>query len=302
MIEFELNKYVSYYELCDMIGESPDMKHKSRHMKKISMQYGVEEKGGKYKIFEIYDRTQHINNMNYGKNKAFLEPIIYTILSDNKTNELRLTMPSLMELFMFVNSNYGNVIKDPQLSEYSIFGYEADNPNREWVSPSFVYETGGMFRRIIKDIFNDMQNKQLISVTEFEIYVDLQPFYEGGRRKYPHKFEPTPDQKEEYMEVVRNVLKEWGYEDVKKVPFKHKKMFDKECWQKAGLINVYKEYYLILNRKGIEEMVIKNDFVSFKNDFNKMIQDKVRSSRQGFLKQINTDDMEKCIEALIKTK
>lgn len=307
MNEIQLNKPMTYNLLCIMLGEKNDSKHKAVHIKRLKQQYNIIEVGKKYSVLDIYDVEKYMSNLSYGKNKKFLEPIIYTILSEVDTNSIRCSMPKLLTTFKMVNTKFNDVKKHPDKYEEKILGWDGLSDLKVI---QFTLETEKMLRPIVKNIFDDMEDKKLIIVNKIPMFVKNvwhEDFEETTNKKrvqktYPKAYQPSDDELKSYMCIGREILDEFGYENESDLPYDLQSEFEYENNRRFGIIGKYEDYHLILNQHGIEDMIIKKNFGEFKGLFNQFIQDKILKSTRGRLKNLTDDEKRKCIAELIVPK
>lgn len=290
---------MTYEELCKMLNVKSDKNHKGRHLKSLSMNYDIVEVGkNNYELNGEYDILEKINvrDSDYGKNKMYLEPIIYTILLKNKENMIRMSMPALLELFKMVNKDFKIAkYKSDKFAE-KMFGHEIMFFKVE----TFTEEISDMFRNIVKRIFKDMQDQQLIEVNEIRMYATR---YRGTNGKtYTSMHEMSKDTIEDVMERRRIYMKDINKTKWSQLHYLQKVAIDKKISEDLNWCFMYKDYQIILNKHGIEEMIIENNLSEFYENFSEYLSKKILSSTRRNMKLLTKNDLSLCIETFIKSK
>ena len=286
-------------ELCNLVGVKFDKNHKSRQLKSLSLSYDIVELGkDNYELNGEYDLLEKINlkENDYGKNKLYLEPIIYTILLNNKDNMIRMSMPALLELFTMVNKDFKIAkYKSDKFAE-KMFGHEIMFFKVE----TFTEEVSDMFRNIVKRIFKDMQDQQLIEVNEIRMYATR---YRGANGKtYTSTHKMSKDVIEDVMERRRVYMKDINKTKWSQLHYIQKVSIDKKIACDLGWFFMYKDYQIVLNKHGIEEMIIENNLSEFYENFGEYLCRKIMTSTRRSMLLLTTDDLSLCIETFIKSK
>ena len=295
------DQIIDYDKLCEFMRKERDKKHKKRQLEEFRKSYEIVELSKDQYIiknrYSIIDKAK-LQESDYGKNKMFLEPLIYTILSTSKTNTIRCSMPDFMIRFDMCNPNFKYAKNESLEFDTYVFSYPTTVNSNHEISRIFTTETDTMFRVMIKRIFDDMKDRNLIFVKEY--LMANKPTNIAGQKSVT--LELTNDEYELYMHTYNKYMGEFGKEKKTDLSYYERRdIKDKTC-KELGYNYVYSEYEIILNRLDIkEQMIVRKDFGEFKDMFNKHIKDKIGDSTRKGYKRLTTMEIDKCVEYLIDT-
>ena len=102
------NKRYKYRDLCKALDLKPlSGSAQRKQLADLNKEYEmVKDKANNYIIKRKYSQVESIENQAYHKNKAYIEPMIYTVLSSATNNVVEFDMRQLLELLALVNENF----------------------------------------------------------------------------------------------------------------------------------------------------------------------------------------------------
>lgn len=295
----EYNKKYTYKNLCKALNIQPKSSgYKTQQLKELGRKYEIKvDKRGNYTILKEYDEIEQIEKQKYNNNKKYLEPMIYTLLNFATSNVVEFDMKQLMEALAVCNSNFFIAKWNIQKSDEIIVGENQGNLDL------FIKESDGILRRIIKDVLKDMQDKCLIEMNEIPNFATK---YKGGDGKWYTKNCRIDDETEYpiFLEAKRQALESVGVEKMSELNFfQHievKRFIEQKLKEELGIDYYYYSYRLILNKKGINDLLLKN-YDGVRLSFNKQIMDKIYISKNNTLVSIDNKIKQAYIDALIST-
>lgn len=260
-------------------------------IKEISKTYEIKKiKRGTYVILRELSETEK----KYDKMKEYIEPMIYAMFNNIKTNSITMDMHELMEKIEIVNKDFNFIkwhIKDVA---------ELLDQNEESLK-IFTKESEPMLKRIIRDILYDMANKQLLNITE--IPVVAYKIYDQSTKKYYTRIKEITSVKDivELLDIKWNSLHEMGLKSEDELGYYGQSKFRDLIADKYGASYFYYKYKIVLYSKGIAQDESLN-IAELKRAFNEHIQQKISKSRQGGLKELTKEEKELYIKYCIDTK
>ena len=285
----EYNKKYKYKDLCKSLGlEILSDGYKKNQIEQLKKEYQMVIRNGWYIVKRKYEDYEMIENNAYFKNKSYLEPILYTLLSQADSNVLQFDMKELLQITAVVNQDY-------HFAKWHIEEVDAELTNDNSGLKIFIEETEPMYKRIIKDVLKDMESRQLIQIEEIPMYGKIYRDDKGNR--YTQIIEADDSVgKPTFLEAKRQAMQHFNiehWEDMRTLNYyewhEAKKIIEDYLKEKLGVSYFYYEYKLILNKVGIEEMVT-NNFNEMRQSFNNYIKSKTLSSKNKNLKLISDDN------------
>lgn len=289
---------LTFEELCKELNVKPDYKHKKRQVEKFKRDYDIEMlKKDEYLYNGKLDRLYAIEHMdtNYGKNKKYLEPIIYTMLSNSQGNSVRCSMPNLLYNLKMVSAEFKKARYNSKKYECVLFEEDCMFNRVE----AFTEQATSIMREMVKRMFDDMSDQQLIVVNKVYMYAKRE--VDKSNKIYTRTFEMTADDIEKFMEIRRQIMLDiYGKVKWSNLTFIQKIDVNKKTSSVLGYAYTYHDYELILNRHGLEDKIIDGNLEEFRDSFNKYVQEKILSSNRIGLRKMEDKDRQKCVDYLIK--
>ena len=291
------NKRYKYRDLCKALDLKPlSGSAQRKQLADLNKEYEmVKDKANNYIIKRKYSQVESIENQAYHKNKAYIEPMIYTVLSSATNNVVEFDMRQLLEILALVNENFF-------VAKYSIENSDKVITNNEANGLLlFMKETEPMLRRIVKDVLGEMADMGLIDVQERPKFAKK---YRGDNGQYYTKTYVIDDENDfpVFLEAKRLALKQVGVERYSDLNFyQHsevKHLIENYLKENLGVDYYYYSYRLILNKKGINSLIAEK-YREFQVSFNQYIQNKIRESKRKQLLEIEESNKDKYIDALI---
>jgi len=296
----ELEQPYKYKELCKALSISP-LKggYQRTQLAQLSELYDIEKTADrKYIVHKIYDEIEQLENKRQLQYKSFLTPILYTLLVSTKDNVIKCSIRELMEILPFVNKDYNYAKWNMEKVENQLTN--GDGGDLEY----FFKVTEPMYKRMIRDILKDMDAQKLIQLNL------VLTFAKKTKNDSGHMYTKTwnADHEKEipiFLEAQRNVINMFGvttWDEFNLLPYPQRlegnNYIEKYLKDKLGIDYYYYQYEIILNKKGIESLVLsapKQAEISF----NKLIQLKTKNSKAETLLLIDEKHKESYIDALI---
>lgn len=302
MEELIFNKQYTLSELCNILNIKYDSSHSQNAREEISRTHILERKSRyKYSISRELSPEEKINALVYGKNKQLLRPIIITTLSKRSDNRIQKRMKEYLNLFGIVNDNFAPFTWSNR--NLALVDYLYDMNLKEDKMDDFISEVNPMLKRMVKDIWEEMEIDDLIEKIEHPYFVERIIFEDqiSGKRtiiKQSHKC--NPDERERLMSTKKEVAVEMGYNNSNEIPFARRMELSNRVSQKLGILYYYEEYELILNREwlGKSEYCLE-DISMHKKLINENVIRKTLTSNQGRLKRLSESERLLCVDAVI---
>ena len=302
MSEIIFNKPYSMSEMCELTNLKYDSNHSKNNLMELEKSYIIERKSRyKYCFVRELSPKEKLEAIVYGKNKQLLRPIIITTLSKKTDNRIQKRMKEYLNLFGIVNDNYAPYTwtnRNLALLEH-IWDINLDEQKVD----DFIAEADPMLKRMVKDIWEEMEHDDLIEMIEHPYFVERIIFEDQvtGRRSYrKHSHKCNNDEREWLMATKKEVAIEMGYNNSNEVPFVRKHELSNKVATKLNILYYYDEYELILNREwlGKSEYCLE-DISLHKKLINEQVIRKLLTSKQGKLKRLSEPDRLKCIDTVI---
>ena len=292
-----VNYNMNIKQLCTEYNIPYNAKNPKRSLDKLRKEYIVAEVSPKNYIVErplTDDEKATITK--FTKCREMLQDVICVQLAESKTNTIRSDTKGFLEMFGVVNNKYRYFAYDGMNESKLELLNNLDVPNA--VLSVFYTDVHPVLNGLLKSVFRKMESELLIMKQDvmmcgvYENYVD---FKTGEHKTRTRKFEPSADEKENFLRIARNVMLNNNIKSWDNANYFQRKYINDEACRQMGWAFVYNDYILTLNRSGIK------DLVADKQLLNNEVCKKVLMSKQGKLKDYDKDTLTICINALIKT-
>lgn len=302
MIEYET--HYKYKDMCNAL-DIPVLRgsYLKTQMAQLSELYDIEKtEDNKYIIHKEYNELEQIEHKRQGREKAYLTLMIYTMLdsADDNDNIIRCTMSQMLELLSVVNKDY-NFAKwnYNKVDRYILNG---DRGGLEY----FVREIDSKYSKVVKEILYEMADQKLIDINLILMFARRYRTDKGDIRTKTWEANKNTEIPL-FLEAQREVVKLYSlntWSEFNQLPLYVRNSGKEDIIDiinKNEDINIsyfYYEYEIILNKKGIQEMILNNP-IETNISFNKLVQSKIYTSKAKDLLIINKDDKNAYIDTLI---
>lgn len=288
----DFNKVYKYKDLQNLFNIYN--KSGEQTIKEISKFYKIKKiKRGYYKIERPLDIIEQIEQNTYLKQRQYIEPMIYELLFSNNNNSVTMDMHELMEETEIVNKDFNYIkwhIKEcSELINQDEVGLEL-----------FTKESEPMLKRIIRDVLYDMDDRQLIKVTEIPVIAYKIYDYETKTWFTKRQDIIKVQDVQKLLEIKRKILNDIGVEKESKLGYHERSNFRDLVAKEYEAEYFYYKYNIVLNKKGLKEN-LNHNILQLKKSFNLHIQDKLKKSKQGNLKKLTEEEKNIYIKYCIDT-
>ena len=210
-------------------------------------------------------------------------------------------MKEYLYLFGIVNDNFAPFTWENRNMALVDHLYEINLDEQKM--DDFISEVNPMLKRMVKDIWEEMENDDLIEKIEHPYFVERIIFENqitGKRttRKQSHRC--NLDERERLMATKKEVAIEMGYANSNEVPFVRKQELANNVARRLDILYYYEEYELILNREWLGKSEYCLDDISLhKKLINENVIRKVLTSNQGKLKRLSNEERNLCVDTII---
>lgn len=294
MKKIKYNKSYTYGQLCDLfeLEKQTSGSNQRSQLNNLMRQYEISNpKRNNYIIKRELSLAEKLDKQIYHKNRGYIEPLMYTMLSEIYNNSIRVNMHTMLELLGIVNKDYHFAKWHSKECDLTITGYDSSGLN------IFIKESEPMLKHIIIDVLKDMQRRKLLIVNMIPMFARKYRNLDTNKM-YTKIWEASKDEIPKLLQAQRIALKNFNLE-----------YWDELVWNQHGeakdiiareldIDYFYYDYEIILNKIGIKEYVT-DDFESLRKGLNKHVQQKLKKSKQGNLKLLEQMEKEKYVEYLI---
>lgn len=266
-----------------------------KQIRDIEREYELQKvKRGYYKIIRELTPEEKISELTYDKNRAFVEPILYEMLMSSKGHSITKDMHELMEETEIVNKDF-NYIKwhtkeCSEIIQQSETGLQI-----------FTKESEPLLKRIIRDILYDMQDRQLVQVTEVPV-VAYKIYNLYNKKWFTKRHDITTDSEvQTLLKIKRKVLDSLGVEKESDLKFYDRGYFRDLIAKEYDASYFYYKYHIVINQQGLTNYE-NYDIIQLKHKFNQHIQTKMKKSKYGDLKGLSAEEKEIYVKYCIDTK
>lgn len=286
---------MNYNELCKEMNEEPNHHNKKRSIE-IMRRYAdiIEQSKGDYIILRRYSEVEQIErNKSIKKNRAYIEPLLYTYLGMQESTVLVVRMSQLLERLQCVNEDYYTIKFNNRLAQDVI---NESNSDKEVFGLSlFMQDSEPQLKQIVYDVLRDMKRRSLISI-EYLPTVCTSIRTDDGEVISPLKI-LNDDEKHLFLRAQELALKEFGYTYLDEVKFyefgKVKNFIAKELKCKY----VCYTYKITINTQGMQPYILE-DFYGMRSSFNRYIMDKIQRDEKRY-KYLDDDEKDLYIDYCI---
>ena len=324
-ISIDFNKFntkLTYNELCESFNlQKLRGGYIKRQIELIKKDYELEKDGKYYIIIKKLTPQEKLNIQYHNKLKAHIEILMCTLFAIPKEDFIvSFNMKQLLQLLQLVNKDFHDTKRKNNIKiarELLCIDSDLIEVEEGKVKDSleiFMEETEPMLSRIVKEVMRGLEDKKIISKKEMPILA--RRVYKNGKVSYTNTKEINTELLEkEFLESqykALNILYEDKLIEKPEEPFVNK--------QGSYMINRYREltamqmkyeywypkYILTLNKNYLsrfERFVIRDVKEKCKvNELcNKIVKNKILTSKQGNLKFIEYEDRVKYVDVLIDT-
>lgn len=296
------NKQLTYRQLCEVFELEPKRGgYIQRQIDKISEDYEVNKVARKYVILRKYTDKEkelmHAEKLRQTHIKANLELLLCTLFTiPKKCKVVKFGMIDLLKILKVVNYDYCSTRNYINMS-YAMELLDADKTIEDFFSESY-----SMLTRIVKDTLKDLEDKQIIMVTQTPVIARV--IYKNGKAMYTKKeLMDTVDKKDKFLQASRKILTE-KYNTERISDIYKRRQYDSYVHDVAKEFKgdyFYKQYELTLNTKDIGSYATTD--VEYKEKVNKLcnslVAKKLLISKQGKMEILPTEDKQKYIDVFI---
>lgn len=278
---------MTYEELCKFFGEEFKKGGKGRvlQFERWSKQYSIEKVQGKKSLYDIRDyskREKDLLNV-LPSCKESVKVLLYKTLHNVEGNNITLDMGDLLLSMYLVNDNYNKgrynkgkileqLVNDEQGAKVTLKINNLENDVDD-----YYFETYKMLKRIVIESLNEMEKGALISYDIVRGKCDINTHT---------KTYMTNDESEKYMAECTKTARSCYRKEYEDLNYYQKKDVDDIVKGNLGYFP-FKYYHIVLNRPGIRMKYDKLKLEELQNNSNNMAIDKINSSTQGELKNID---------------
>lgn len=282
-------------ELCELNNIEYNTKNPKLSRAKLEQLYVLEQTSKQnYNIIRELTDEEKRDLTTRVKMRDTIKDMICTSLSLVNGNTLCGSIKEYYELFALVNSNFKwFTYKDNSNKKKEYLDIHNIDASNDIIYSDFAIEVDNMFRRIVKETFEELQKELLIYVNKHLVFV---------YRKNGYKLSKVADNDdiEEWLKVCKGILLEYGYDNYDDIPYYDKINIKNKISKELNIEYFYYEYELILNREHIKNNSTKCNNAELKQRVNKMSINKLSKSKQGILKEYDIEMLNDCINTLIK--
>lgn len=286
------------YTLSDLrrIFNIGSEKNGSDVIKHLSKFYQITKiRRGVYTLDRELSQIEKIESQTYHKNREYIEPMIYSMLINKKSNSVTMDMHQLMKEVEIVNQDF-HFIKYHTKECSEIMAQDNDLGLN-----IFIKESEPMLKHIIKDVLLEMEDKQLIQLNKIPILAYRIYDTDLGHIVVKKRSIIKDKDIQELLETKRRILNEHFKTDKESdIGYFNQTEFKDLIAKEYEADYFYYKYNIILNKKGLSECT-DYGMDELKKSFNYYIQDKIRKSKQGDLKALDKAEKNIYIKYCIDT-
>lgn len=294
MKKIKYNKPYTYAQLCELFELERKTSGSSQRsqLNNLMAQYEIENpKRNNYIIKREFSLAEKLDKQLYYKNRGYIEPLMYTMLSETYDYTIRVNMHTMLELLGIVNKDYHFAKWHSKECDIEILGTDSSGLS------IFMKESEPMLKQIIVDILKDMEKRKLLIVNMIPMFARKYRNLDTNKM-YTKIWEASKDDIPKLLQAQRIALKNFNLEYWNDLQYFQYGEAKDIIARELDIDYFYYDYEIILNKIGIKEYVI-DDFESLKKGLNKHIQQKLKKSKKGELKLLEQMEKDKYVEYLI---
>lgn len=291
--QIEPGELITYKEVCDRLNIPyySSGNQKKAQLKELKRYIEFEPVNRKWLILDIYTSPLDEEARAIPKNSIYVkyvECVLLNHLSKQPGNEAYITKNNLWLLLGMINNNY-NFYKD----KYDVL-HEANELMTFFEVNNFYQRSNSYLSKIVDSSLNSLKRRYLIEWNRpYMISINS----ENGNFEY---HEASVNETEKILELKRNTLLEFGFEDERQLIFsnvkKKKEYYDtleqrfKEIY---GWDKVYQAYHIIYNRKNVITALSRDQIELQKLAINEKVIDKINLQAEDIAEEkgINSDNV-----------
>lgn len=291
--QIEPGELITYKEVCDRLNIPyySSGNQKKAQLKELERYIEFEPVNRKWLILDIYTSPLDKEVRAVPKNSIYVkyvECVLLNHLSKQPGNEIYIIKNRLWLLLGMINNNY-NIYKD---------NYENLEESNELITffevNNFYQRSNSYLSKIVESSLNSLKRRYLI---EWNKPYMINTNFEDGNYEY---HEASVNETEKILELKRNTLLEFGFEDERQLIFsnvkKKKEYYDtleqrfKEIY---GWDKVYQAYHIIYNRKNVITALPHDQIELQKLAINEKVIDKINLQAENIAEEkgINSDNV-----------
>lgn len=279
---------LKYKELCELLGEKPKNQTNSKkcQLKRLRQVADIEKIPHK-NLYEVSFKSniQPFKDVLLSNPKDCLAKSLYGLFAQINGYKIMVSLPGLLRDLGVTNKKF-------YLSKYN---------SKKVKEICFISECEKIFNRLIKETLNQMkQNDDIYYIKHYSSAVKV---FNNKLKKWVCNTKLMTD-----VEVSKmlNLRKQVAYDKYNK-SYNHcnnlqKNYIDSIICKELNIDFYFFTYEIILNHKGIISQYNKKEIIQTKENLNKILALKIKKSKQGFLKQLDTEQKEKLIKKLLTNK
>lgn len=279
---------LKYKELCELLGEKPKNQTNSKkcQLKRFKQVADIEKIPHK-NLYEVSFKSniQPFKDILLSNPKDCLTKSLYGLFAQMNDYKIMVSLPELLRDLGVTNKKF-------YLSKYN---------SKKIKEICFISECEKIFNRLTKETLNQMkQNDDIYYIKHYSSAVKV---FNNKLKKWVCNTRLMTD-----VEVSKmlNLRKQVAYGKYNK-SYSHcnnlqKNYIDSIICKELNIDFYFFTYEIILNHKGIISQYNKKEIMQTKENLNKILALKIKKSKQGFLKQLDTEQKEKLIKKLLTNK
>lgn len=279
---------LKYKELCELLGEKPKNQTNSKkcQLKRFKQVADIEKIPHK-NLYEVSFKSniQPFKDILLSNPKDCLTKSLYGLFAQMNDYKIMVSLPELLRDLGVTNKKF-------YLSKYN---------SKKIKEICFISECEKIFNRLTKETLNQMkQNDDIYYIKHYSSAVKV---FNNKLKKWVCNTRLMTD-----VEVSKmlNLRKQVAYSKYNKsysyCNNLQKNYIDSIVCKELNIDFYFFTYEIILNHKGIILQYNKKEIMQTKENLNKILALKIKKSKQGFLKQLDTEQKEKLIKKLLTNK
>ena len=279
---------MNYKELCELLGEEENVRHKAYHLKKLRKEFDiVEVDKNDYEVNGQLSTVEKLEAMDtMKKNRAYIEPLLYSYIYNQPSHLLVARMSQLLQQLSLVNEDFYTIKHNTDIA-YNII---AEREQRDIGDlQGFINSSEPILKRIVYDVLRDMRLKCLIDIQYMPtIFSRVQA--NNGEFIYVSNI-LSEREMPKFLDAERTALDRLGYDSLKDVKFHDFKSIKSIIAQELNCATFCYTYKIIINKNGIEKYLV-DDIEGVRASFNNYIQTKLKAKKNKALTKFYDLDMD----------